>query len=120
MSIQTRRDYLIPEAVTELDRTCARVIQNAEAPPPRHELRPLARAIANGARAVEMLPERMVMEVRARWRVAFRTSDCAERERGETVLGELLTLCIEEYFADVPPLRSVQRHTAAEAFPSPA
>jgi hypothetical protein len=119
MSSQTHRDYFGPEAVTELDRTCARVMQNAEAPPPRRELRPLARAIVNGARAAEMLPERMVMEVRARWRVAFRTSDCAERERGETVLGDLLTLCIEEYFAEVPPLRPVKRHTAAEAFPSP-
>lgn len=92
-----------PDAAAELDRTCLRILERTVMPPTRQELRPLARVIAGAARASEMLPERMVMEVRARWRVGFRASDYAARQRGEAALGDLLTLCIDEYFADGRP-----------------
>lgn len=115
MSRHTEVDHLTPEAATELDRTCVRMLGQVVTPPARQELRPLAQALASGARATGMLPERMVMEVRARWRVAFRTSEYATRERGETVLGELLSLCIDEYFADGQPVRRAAPPRASRA-----
>ena len=103
MFVRDGNGQLSPESATALDQLCEGARERGGEPLARSDLRSLARALAAGAKAAGMFPERMVMEVRARWRVEFRSADYAGRERGETTLSELLSLCIDEYFADVAP-----------------
>jgi hypothetical protein len=91
---------LPPEADTAL-RDLWRRVSTDTTEVNREKLRTVARQVCTAARRVPLLPEELIVGIKASWRpfhdVILRTD---LRMRGDRVATEMISLCIVEFFAE--------------------
>src|SRR5690349_10554969 len=67
---------------------------------PREELRRVAAAVSSGARAVNMLPERLLIVLKDSWAAHPALGAREDRQAMQRVLTEVVSLCICEFYHD--------------------
>ena len=108
-------------AVTALESLWSKLGARYDATPPsRADLRTTARAVVESVHAHELPPERLVIAIKASWAAhpEFRSGD--DRHVPHETLSELVTMCVQEYFASSSPTgseRAVPIARAHEATP---
>jgi hypothetical protein len=102
MSMRGAETRLPTVAEREIDELWMRVASGAPTGASRAELRAVARTVV-AAFGSGVLPEHLVIAVKSIWQSHSAIDRPVDRSTSVTILNDLVTLCIDEYFAARAP-----------------